>query len=79
MTIALLPVGEGTIVEPSRGNGIPSTGRFQRGFSNSNLGIPRLGNRLLCTCIVTVVGSLNSEFLGWTWNTHVGIPMLVSK
>jgi hypothetical protein len=24
----------------------------------------------------TVVGSPASEFLGWTWNTHVGIPML---
>ena len=24
----------------------------------------------------TIVGSLASEFLGWTWNTHVGIPML---
>ena len=28
MTITHLPVGEGTIVEPSRGNGILSTGRF---------------------------------------------------
>ena len=24
----------------------------------------------------TLVGSLASGFLGWTWNTHVGIPML---
>ena len=24
----------------------------------------------------TVVGSPASEFLGWTWNIHVGIPML---
>ena len=24
----------------------------------------------------TLVGSLASEFLGWTWNTNVGIPML---
>ena len=23
-----------------------------------------------------VVGSLASEFLGWSWKTHVGIPML---
>ena len=23
-----------------------------------------------------LVGSLASEFLGWTWNTNVGIPML---
>ena len=26
--------------------------------------------------IIIVVGSLASEFLGWTWNTNVGIPML---
>ena len=25
---------------------------------------------------VLVVGSLASEFLGWSWKTHVGIPML---
>ena len=24
----------------------------------------------------TLVGSLASEFLGWSWKTHVGIPML---
>ena len=23
-----------------------------------------------------IVGSLASEFLGWSWKTHVGIPML---
>ena len=30
----------------------------------------------LSTYIPTIVGSLASEFLGWSWKTHVGIPML---
>ena len=25
---------------------------------------------------VIIVGSLASEFLGWSWKTHVGIPTL---
>ena len=24
----------------------------------------------------TIVGSLASEFLGWSWKTYIGIPML---
>ena len=27
----------------------------------------------------TLVGFLASEFLGWTWNTHVGIPVGIAK
>ena len=25
---------------------------------------------------LTIVRSLASEFLGWSWKTHIGIPML---
>ena len=43
----------------------------------------KLGNQhasvLNCMSVIIIpilVGSLASEFLGWSWETHVGIPML---
>ena len=29
-----------------------------------------------CTTKYLIVGSLASEFLGWSWKTYVGIPMM---
>ena len=52
-------------------------------FKMGNLGIKlyrvfvrlELHINIVFTKLQTLVGSLASEFLGWIWNTHVGIPM----
>ena len=40
------------------------------GIPRLDIGIPTL--EFQCP----IVGSLASEFLGWSWNSYVGIPML---
>ena len=63
---------------------LPYTFKISREFSSfSNFTLSKVNfdfKSSKCSLIklkgAILVGSLASEFLGWTWNTNVGIPML---
>ena len=48
-------------------------------LTSSSSSSPETFWRFVLLVFLTIVGSLASEFLGWTWNTNIGIPTVSAQ